>query len=1196
MTTGRKQIGRNPVSQATRWILPSTLGCLIVLWAGCTDREPETAETETTIPEESIEKIPEKSTERSTEKISDDLAQAVSEFNRAAAFLERYEYSKAARALQSVLKTAPTWQAARFNLGLAYLNMLGVRGAQNYLTAARDAFQTVLAADPGHLHAHFCLGLLHQHFGEDEEAAAHFRVVYEADGDDPYATYKYAETLIGLKRYEEGTELLEKVVELDGGFISAFYRLAMQYSRKRRRDEALPLLERFKELNDAELTGGSFTVRKIYGTAGKYGFALGADNLPLDPPQTTSARILFSPDPKRLDATLKSWKTPGGSVNLPGVAAADVDGDGDLDLCLTGVGDESSTSIWLNDGTGQFTALEPIAQRGVSPCFGDVDNDGDVDLWLGRSGGDLLLENDGEGNFTPVDASTVTGEDLLTTAARLVDIDSDGDLDLLAFRLSGGSVPVSADAATAVASIYINNRDGTFDDVASRLGLLLEETPVAAAVYDDFDNDRDLDLVVFSAGDGEPLVWVNDRVWKYRTLGSAATHLAAKGVLGATSGDPNKDGNRDLLLFTAEGIELYLNDGRWHFERDETFHKQFLGAGATGGQFADMDNDGDLDLLIADAARIDGTRGPMLLINDWPQKRFLDASDIDPGNLLTAIEMPAGASLVGADFTGNGRCDIFLAPADGVPLLIENVTPGGHWIELDLRGTRQKDGKSRSNGSAIGARVEVKTGAMYQQFVVGIPSGPVAMPPLRIHAGLGDHQKIDWLRILWPDGVLQAELELPGDQTTVVEEIPRKVSSCPHLFAYNGSHFEFVSDFGGVGGLGYLSAPGVYAPPDPTEYVPIPHLEPLDGQYAVSILEPLEEVVYFDEAKLIAIDHPEGTQVWPHEMMAVGASPPPFEVFCIDKTIGPVSAVDHRGVDVTAELQRVDRRYAGAADLDPRFIGFAEDHFVQLDFGDRLKDVPPDRRLVLFLYGWVEYPYSSTNFAAAQAGLRGKAPSIHVLRHGRWVEVFHEVGYPAGLEHMMTLDVTGAIRPGDRKIRISSNMEIYWDQIFLAPHLDDAVLTLKEVPATSAELRFFGYPREYSPDGRHPNLYDYANVDRAVAWKLMDGDYTRFGDVAELLQEADDCYAIMGRGEEIFLRFAVDAFGPVPDGFRRSFLLKTDSFCKDMDLLTAYPDTVDPLPFHAMSGYPYGAGEQYPETEKTKNYRRRFNTRRVRSR
>jgi hypothetical protein len=197
---------------------------------------------------------------------------------------------------------------------------------------------------------------------------------------------------------------------------------------------------------------------------------------------------------------------------------------------------------------------------------------------------------------------------------------------------------------------------------------------------------------------------------------------------------------------------------------------------------------------------------------------------------------------------------------------------------------------------------------------------------------------------------------------------------------------------------------------------------------------------------------------------------------------------------------------------------------------------------------------------------------------------------------MMTLDVSGKIRAADRKIRITSNMELYWDRIFLAVPRDDLAVSTSEVAAGSADLHYLGYPRQFSPDGRHPNLYDYSNIDRNDAWKLMSGHYTRFGEVRELLEEADDCFVIMGRGEELTLRFAARAFGPVPEGCRRSFILKTDSYCKDMDLYTAHPDTVEPLPFHGMSGYPYRGDERYPDNEKTVEYRRNYNTRRVNTR
>jgi tetratricopeptide (TPR) repeat protein len=1127
---------------------------------------------------------------------------ALADFNRGAGFLEQYKYTEAARAFERVCDAAPDWTAARFNLGLAYFNMHGVEVTEKgktvrpeYLKKAKATFEAVLQSDPDHLYARFCLGLYYEYAGESDNALECFQQVYEGDRQDIHAAHKYGVTLLTLGRNEEGTKVLEEVITRDPGFVSAVYRLALQYMRNKQPERAMPLFDRFTKLKDTELTGGTFIVLKAYGTVGKYYMALGADNLPLPLVKTPlQTRILFSPELKPLSTKTSSWKCPDGAVALPGIAAGDVDGDGDLDLCITAFGANGKVRLWRNDGDGGFSHDATLAQHGICPCFGDMDNDGDLDLWLGCAGPDLYFENDGEGNFRKSEVSAISGGDFVTHCARVLDADSDGDLDFLAFRLARGAVPATGALEPTVSSLYNNNRDGSFTDIAEKLGLAFEKTPVAVVVYDDFDNDRDLDLVVFSAGGGEAIGWVNDRAWKYRILDVETTGLSVEGVLSATSGDPDKDGDRDLLIFTDKGLQLFMNQGGFRFARHQGFADHCGRLGGTGGQFADMDNDGDLDILIADAFRCDGSRGPALLINDWPRDRFVNAVEIDPGNLLSAITSKGNASCVVADFTGNGRCDVLLAPIGEKPFLVENVTPGGHWIEIDLRGTREQDKKSRSNNSAIGARVEVKTGTIFQQYVVGVPSGQVAVPPYRIHAGLGEYVKVDWLRIMWPDAVLQAELELPADQVMTITELQRKIASCPHLFAWDGSHFEFVSDFGGMGGLGYLLAPDVYAKPDPTEYLPIPNLKPRDGEYVFAVLEPIEEVVYFDEAKLIAVDHPVETEVYPHEMMAVGAPPPPFELFCFKDTIEPIRAINHRGVDVTEKIRTVDRRYAGATAPDPRFIGLAKEHFVELDFGDRLEAISPRSRLVLFLYGWVEYGYSSTNFAASQAGLRCQAPSVHVFRDGAWVELFHEVGYPAGIRHMMTLDVTGKVLPSDERIRISSNMELYWDRIFIAPIVADAGLCVQEVPVKSADLHFLGYPREYSPDGRRPNLYDYGSVDRAVAWKIMEGNYTRYGEVAELLGKADDCYVIMGRGEELTLRFSAGAFGRVPAGWRRSFILKTDSFCKDMDLYSAYPDTVEPLPFHSQSNYPYGGDEKYPDDEKRREYRRRFNTRLVR--
>ncbi len=1122
-----------------------------------------------------------------------EVRQSLAEFNHGAAQMERYQYAKAIESFKNVVQQQPDWTAAKFNLGLAYLNMMGESKGKDNLDEARLTFQSILKEEPQHLYAHFCLGMYYQHLGEMEQALECFRTVYENDPEDVYAAYKYAESLRTAGQIEQAVPILEGIVDENPGFVSAVYLLATLYTRSGKRDMAIPLFERFKKLNSAELTGGSHVVQAKYGAAGKYYQVLGADDLPI-PPRDTGDRtaVVFSPETKSLDVKPQAWNWGDGSIGLAGIAVADVDADGDLDLCLTAIDGQGSTSVWTNDGTGRFAMSEPLTDRGISPCFGDVDNDGDVDLWLGRAGPDSLFINDGQGQFQAADQDATSGPDTLTHLARLLDLDSDGDLDFLAFRMGTGNVPAASDCQPAPGSIYSSNGDGSFNDAASDLGLALLETAVASVVYDDLDNDYDLDLVLFPAA-GTPIVWINNRLGAHRILASTESGLEIEGVYSATIGDPDKDGDRDLLVSSRSGLRLMENLGGMHFREDVEFTGRNGPLNGTGGQFADVDNDGDLDIVIGDASRRDGSRGPALLINGWPDEPFANATELNPGNMLAAVSIDGDASCVVADFSGDGKNDLLLAPVGQAPLLIENATQGGQWIELDLVGKRPKDNKARSNSSAVGARVEVKTGSVFQQYVVGGSSGAVAMQPLRIHAGLGDNSTVDWLRIIWPDAVLQGELELTANCATTIEETQRKASSCPYLFAWNGERFDFVADFGGVGGLGYLVAPGQYAPPDPTEYLPIPRLEPLGDHYVLQSLTMLEEITYFDEVKLIAVDHPADTTVCPNEMMAISVPAPDFQIYCFRETIEPERVIDHRGVDVTEELTSVDRRYAGATQLDRRFTGLADEHFVELDFGEQLNGLSGDARMILVLDGWVEYGYSSTNFAAAQAGLRTQAPTIQVLRDGKWVDLLREAGYPAGINHQMTVDMTGLLLAGDRRMRISSNMELYWDRIFLAEDQTNVTVRITEVAASDADLHFRGYPREYSPDGRHPNLADYDNIDRSVGWKLMAGDYTRFGDVTPLLEAVDDRFVITGHGEEITLRFPVAEFGPVPSGWRRSFLLKTDSYCKDMDLYTAHPRTVEPLPFHGMRGYPYGLHQNYPDTKATRDYRRRYNTRRI---
>ena len=128
---------------------------------------------------------------------------------------------------------------------------------------------------------------------------------------------------------------------------------------------------------------------------------------------------------------------------------------------------------------------------------------------------------------------------------------------------------------------------------------------------------------------------------------------------------------------------------------------------------------------------------------------------------------------------------------------------------------------------------------------------------------------------------------------------------------------------------------------------------------------------------------------------------------------------------------------------------------------------------------------------------------------------------------------------------------------------------------------------------RDPAKADYEQVTTRSPWKTITGEYTRLGNVRALVENTDDMYVIAMPGDEIAVSFDVAAFPHVETGHTRTFLLYADGFSKEMNLRSASPDRLDPLPFHRMTRYPYGADESYPDTVAHRKYRNRYLTRRV---
>jgi len=222
-------------------------------------------------------------------------------------------------------------------------------------------------------------------------------------------------------------------------------------------------------------------------------------------------------------------------------------------------------------------------------------------------------------------------------------------------------------------------------------------------------------------------------------------------------------------------------------------------------------------------------------------------------------------------------------------------------------------------------------------------------------------------------------------------------------------------------------------------------------------------------------------------------------------------------------------------------------------------------------------------------------PSVEVeAAAGVWVTAIPQLGIPVGRPQTVIVDLTGAWKSPSRRVRISTNMRIYWDQARVAD-IADAPLDVSRLDADDALLRERGFSAEASPDGRPPFGYDYERVSLLSPWKAFPGRYTRTGDVRELLAASDDAFVISRPGDEIALSFDASALPAAGEGWRRTFLLFSNGFSKEMDINSATPHTMGPLPFHGMSRYPYTAPEVYPMTAERAQLIERYNTRVVRA-
>jgi hypothetical protein len=436
--------------------------------------------------------------------------------------------------------------------------------------------------------------------------------------------------------------------------------------------------------------------------------------------------------------------------------------------------------------------------------------------------------------------------------------------------------------------------------------------------------------------------------------------------------------------------------------------------------------------------------------------------------------------------------------------------------------------------------------------------------------------------------VLQDEIDLPKTQVIAMKEADRRGSSCPVLFAWDGHKYKLVTDVIGAAVVGHWFTPQRRNIPNPGEWIKVDgaRIAPVNGKLSLRFIEPMEEVNYIDQLRLIVVDHPEDVEVNPDERFL---DDPPFasgRVIASQAARLPVAAWDGEGRDVLDTVSRPDHKFASAFTPSP-YDGFANLHALTLDLGD----VRPDASLRLLMTGYVNYFSATSLYAAWQAGIKPISPYVEAqLPDGAWQTIPGEAGFPAGLERTIVVDLTGKLPPGTRRIRLQTNLEIYWDQV-LIDQSDNAQARTAEVPLAQATLHFRGYPKQIEGSSPGDLDYDYDRVSLTGPFQRQRGNYTRIGDVTSLVSGIDDRFAIFGSGEEIAAEFDSAHLPALPPHWKRDYFFYANGFVKDMDWWDGSPFTVAQLPFHSMTTYPYPKTETYPDDAQSLDYQLNWNDR-----
>lgn len=1038
--------------------------------------------------------------------------------------------AKSIESFQRALVLNPANPDVHLNLANAYLRA-------NQPIQAEGHSREVLRYEPGNGAAAYVLGCAQLRQNQYSNAVQSLTEAKSADPTENPVSFQLGRAFLGWGKFEDAVGQFQEVLQFETNHPSANYLLSQALLRMGQRDAAQQALQEHQRIN-----------------AGKVG---GADDASLfEKSKYTAMRVPFSleqPDTKGIpitfaDATVAALGSAASQLRGP-IGVLDIDRRGWNDLLL--VGAEGAQLYWNSNGVFNASGMPlPVGEsnRIDQILVGDLQNDRFEDALLVSPAGLTVLRFATNGNFT--DATPFSGlaqPRAEGTAGALADLDFTGKLGLLIASPTGNLLS------------YTNLGSGLFRPSKTPAGAAdpLAVSGVFQITVDDLNHD-DLPDVILTRSNLPPWVLLNQRGGGLSTTNQPAGWGVAKAV---ATGDFNNDLRIDVALVTASTVDIQFSTLR------EPRRLPARGNRLNHLRAIDYDNDGWLDLV--------GWGGDGITL--WRNRGSAGFHQANADIGLDRLQLGPVSDLAAADFDQDGDIDLIAAlEAGGLRFLRNDGGNANELLKLRLLG-------NRSNSSALGVKIELASGGWHTIRTV---------QQLPVEIGVGKRKQLDLVSTRWFDTKLDTTEVTPNRQEPLtIFELVLPTGSCPYLYAWDGTGFRFVTDLLGASPVGLPVAFRRYIEADPEEWVWVgdgTRLQPVDGRFRLQVTEELREILYLDQARLVAVDHPVGTEVHSTSKLVPGRPFPRHELLQLGRPL-PLKKAELEGSgerrEVTAALQSIDGTKVSPIRLrGSHYRGLAEPYSVTLDFGP----LPSKGPLVLALNGWLRFGGGMANIAGSHnPEFPFPFPTLEAETASGWSPVRVTVGAPAGKTKTIVADLTGQLPEGTRRLRLTQAFEIHWDRIAL--FTESSPVTPQELPLASADLAWRGYSRFANLPWTEPLTPIFNEVQSTPPWHITPSGWaTRYGPVGELVGPADQGLAIIAGGDALTLEFKDSATAPAA-GMQRDYFLFTIGWDKDADYHVAAGTTIEPLPWRGMDDQRHGS-EIRPEFPSDPLHQR-FNTR-----